>query len=127
MVSSILNKKFSLAPLAITASIIGCFFSNAALAEKPWVDPGAAQAAKPATPAAAATTAPAKPTAPAPAADAAKPATPTASEQHVHHMKARHKGSHAVQDKDTDSNKAASDAAKNTTDAPTQEIGRAHV
>lgn len=119
MVSSIQNKKFSLAPVAITASVIGLFFSNAAQAEKAWVDPGAAQAAKPATPAAAPTS-PAKPTPPTPAPDAAKPAPPAASEQHVHHMKARHKGSHAVQDKDTDNNKSASDTAKNTAEAPAQ-------
>ena len=119
MVSSIQNKKFSLAPVAITASVIGLFFSNLAQAEKAWVDPGAAQAAKPATPAAAPTST-AKPTTASPAPDVAKPGTPAASEQHVHHMKARHKGSHAVQDKEADNNKSASDSAKNTGEAPTQ-------
>lgn len=117
MVSSIVNKKFSLTPVAITASVIGFFLSNAALAEKAWVDPGAAQAAKPAMPAAAATTS-AKPTTTAPATDAAKPSNAAPSEQHVHHMKARHKGAHAAQEKEVDTNKSASDTAKSAAEAP---------
>lgn len=119
MVSSILNKRFSLAPVAITSSVIGFFFINAALAEKAWVDPGAAQAAKPATPAAAPIT-PAKQTTAAPAPDAAKPAAAATSEQHIHHMKARHKGSHAGQNTEVDNNKSASDIAKSNAEVPTQ-------
>jgi hypothetical protein len=106
-------------PSALIGLALSLLWPSLALAEKGWVDPGAAQstpaAPAPTPPSNNSLTTPKTNTAPAQS-DAAK--TTAQSEQHVRHMKPRHKGARTFSNAESEGKKISQEASKATIETP---------
>ena len=106
-------------PTALIGLALSLLLPGLALAEKGWVDPGAAQS----TPAAPPPTAPGN-NSPTPSkantAPAQSDATKTTGqpEQHVRHMKPRHKGARTFSNAESEGTKTSQEASKATIETP---------